>query len=1091
MARLFDCSKCCKKEAHDYPVLACDKPYPLYSQQMCDNCFELTESPHESRNCTESVGKSCKSCGHAACPKNKCPELGGKKISEIGQDIADRFTPNARDAWLRQYGPQSNAVSSAASQASANTAGLSKPLPEPVADNRTMEEKLQSLYDEESRRIPKAESQTWDSSTKINANFYKVGLNSETQILKYSVCLGRIVSRGKPKGFVPTRPETKRYLITRLLEENKDLFESISWATDYNSFIVSNEPLGKHDLSKIGYSLPTPHTRSGPDDNPINMNSSLTFLGLVNVKALIDHVESKNTPLDHPEEGLKFLNIISWKKVNSPQFEGGRVGKKFYPHSFVADDERWMSQNRREDALSARCFIDKVPLYQIHRGFFSSMRPAKGSVLLNINVTTSAFFSPINLTKWIESNPKAWGDFGRLLKGVRVVFDIHEKNRQKVFNIKSIAPRSVSETKFMKDGTEMSVHAYMNATYPETVFDKNARCINVGSKAKPTWFPADHLKIVEWQIVKKSLPEPYVAAMIDATKTPQQSKVSIKETRLAELGFLENGPFYKTFGITPDTNFVEIEAGTLEAPTLLLSETDKVPARDSSWEMKFKQCRKPGTGNTTLYVLWLRYDHIQEYEQKDMEIITDTLVRSLNEFGLKQISKRVFYQALVPDEAQEPEKYRQACANTFKSALRPVIEGTKIVPLIMVVLPNRSRKLYPETKRWADCDIGIPTVCVVEENLSGAGDRARCGNISLKFNLKLGGINQEVSNRCGIKARTMIVGADVTHPGDEEGCPSIAAVVATNDDSRFQYLGSARLQEGKQEYISDLRGMMKERLLAWAERVLRNIKPGLGGIYPQILPDHILFYRDGVSESQFGMVRHHEKQQIFDGCSDAYMELKPNLKETLRDAFPKVAKREKWKPKLTLIVAIKRHHARFYPLTLVKGDPNLVAGTIIDAVVVTPNHFSFYLQSHCSPLDTARSTQYVVIYDDLDYKTTPKDIMNIVSFLLISRPTPLDALTDCTQTNKLCYTGARAFKALSICTPARYADMLCDRVRCYLKPILEGYHDKNSTDDMDGTQRAAVYGENTLVWKPNASQKLPDGWKNPWHPSISNVMFYL
>ncbi|TGO86607.1 hypothetical protein BPOR_0290g00070 [Botrytis porri] len=1042
-----DCSKCCKKEAHDYSVLACKKPYPLYNQQMCDNCFEFTEPPHESKNCTESVGKSCKSCGHAECPKNKCPVLGGMKISEI------RFTPNARDAWFKRYGPKSNAASSAASQASANTTGPSNSLPEPVADNRTMEEKLQSLYDEESRRIPQTESQTWDPPTKINANFYKVGLSSEAQILKYSVCLDRIISRGKPEGFVPTRPETKRYLITRLLEENKDLFKSISWATDLDSIVVSNKPLGKHDLSKLGCSISTPHTRSGPDGNLINMNSSLSFLGLVNVKALIDHVKSKNTPLDHPEEELKFLNIISWKKVNSPQYEGGRVGKKFYPHSFMADDERSMSQRRTNEQKDPSLrFKDKVPLYQIHRGFFSSMRPGKGSVLLNI-----------------ESNPNAWGDSGRLLKGIRVVFDIHGKNRQKVFNIKSIAPHSVSETKFMKDGTEMSVHAYMNATYHKTVLDKNARCINVGSKAEPTWFPADHLKIVEWQIVKKNLPEPYVAAMIDTTKGPQQSKVAIKETGLVELGFFEKDPFYKAFGITPDTNLVEIKAGYLEAPMLLLRETDKVTAHDGAWEFRSKKCRKPGIKNTTLYVLWLR--DTAHNQEKDMNKATDILVGSLNEFGLEQITNRVFYDALIPEEAQEPENYRQACATTFKSALQPVIEGTENVPLILVVLPKRSRKLYPEIKRWADCDIGIPTVCVVEKTLSGSGDRARCGNISLKFNLKLGGINQEVSNGCGTKSRTMVVGADVTHPGDEEGCPSIAAVVATDDDSQFQYLSSARLQEGKQEYISDLRGMIKERLLVWAESVLKDIKPRVGGQYPQILPDHILFYQDGVSESQFGMVRHHEKQQIFDGCSDAYMELKSNLKKKLPGAFPKVAKDVKWKPKLTLIVAIKRHHARFYPLTLVKGDPNLNAGTIIDSVVVTPNHFSFYLQSHCSPLGTARSTQYVVIYDDLDYKKNPKDIMNI--------------------TNKLCYTGSRASKALSVCTPARYADMLCDRVRCYLKPVLEGYRDEGTTGDMDGTQRTAFCGENTLVWKTNASGILPDGWKNPWHPSISNVMFYL
>lgn len=48
---------------------------------------------------------------------------------------------------------------------------------------------------------------------------------------------------------------------------------------------------------------------------------------------------------------------------------------------------------------------------------------------------------------------------------------------------------------------------------------------------------------------------------------------------------------------------------------------------------------------------------------------------------------------------------------------------------------------------------------------------------------------------------TMIVGADVTHPkeGLEDACPSIVGVVATDEDNSSCYLGSARLQKGKQE----------------------------------------------------------------------------------------------------------------------------------------------------------------------------------------------------------------------------------------------------------------------------------------------------
>ena len=77
----------------------------------------------------------------------------------------------------------------------------------------------------------------------------------------------------------------------------------------------------------------------------------------------------------------------------------------------------------------------------------------------------------------------------------------------------------------------------------------------------------------------------------------------------------------------------------------------------------------------------------------------------------------------------------------------------------------------------------------------------------LKCNLKLKGINQNIAPWTGkydgyadAKAGTMVMGADVTHPGKNSGeCPSIAAVVATDDEASGRYLASARLQPGKVE----------------------------------------------------------------------------------------------------------------------------------------------------------------------------------------------------------------------------------------------------------------------------------------------------
>ncbi|ESZ91812.1 hypothetical protein SBOR_7807 [Sclerotinia borealis F-4128] len=1041
MAPPKGCSNC--GSAQNHKISVCKNPYPPYDRQVCDECLEYG---HEFQNSPSRMGEPWKSCGHAPCKKKNCQVLGDKKYSEISQDIADQFTPIAREAWLRKREEASTAPTVGESSASSttpapiatsgtssSTAGPSQLPAAAEVDDRTEEERLQQLYDGEAKNMPRAvPSQNWDSPTMIHANFYKITIGGTAQICKYSICLDTIIPRGK----------TEAEAI--LLEANKGSFKTISWATDYKSLVVTNKPLKGHNLNAIDHLIPTPHTRSGSDGNPINMSSSLKYLGLVNTQALKDHVTSNGPHLDHPEEELKFLNIISWKKINSPGYAGGRVGKKFYPQSFVADIERMMSYKRGKRASGFR--DSDVPLYQIRRGFFSSIRPGKGSILLNINLATSAFFSPINLARWIKSNEAAESDFRRALKGVHVIFDLHSEGRQKFFTIRSINSLSVSGTKFTKnDGNEIYVHSYMTVTFPKGRFEKDAYCVNVESNARPTWYPADHLKIVEWQIVKKNLPEPYVAAIIDTTQGAKASKKCIKESALPELDIVESGSFYKEFGITPSTTLVEINAGKLEITEVQYPGVDINRAAGGSWSFKYKKCCQPGNAYTTLHVLWLRSADDPAHNQAYMEDLTNTLVSSLQAFGLSQITKRFFSQAQVPSHIQHtaPEAYRQACTDSFNEAL-PGMGGRQNVSLILVVLPERSRKLYPEVKRWGDCDVGIPKICVVEETL-GKRDLAICGNISLKFNLKLKGINQKVNQKCGLKPQTMVVGADVTHPGDEEERPSIAAVVATNDEESFQYLGSARLQEGKQEYISDLRGMMKERLLAWAEKASKG-PVGLGGRVSQVVPDQILFYRDGVSESQFGMVRHHEKQQILDGCIDAYNQLSLDTKNKRPGALPKLAKGVKWKPGLTLIVAIKRHHARFYPWSedtandaiSKKNDPNLNAGTIVDSVVVTPNHLSFYLQSHCSPLGTARSTQRI-----------------------------------------------------NYATPARYADLLCDRLRCYLKPVLEGYRDTRVTNDMDGAQRATVYEGNTVVWKPNTGVALPEGWRNPWNSLVKDIMFYL
>ena len=68
---------------------------------------------------------------------------------------------------------------------------------------------------------------------------------------------------------------------------------------------------------------------------------------------------------------------------------------------------------------------------------------------------------------------------------------------------------------------------------------------------------------------------------------------------------------------------------------------------------------------------------------------------------------------------------------------------------------------------------------------------------------------------------------------------------------------------------------------------------------------------------------------------------------------------------------------------------------------------------------------------------------------------------------------------LSICTPARYADILCDRLRCHMAPALnlEKIFPVNTSVNTIASDRD--------VWP------VEPGRTNPWKSEVDGIMFYL
>ncbi|KAL0324946.1 UNVERIFIED_CONTAM: protein argonaute 7 [Sesamum radiatum] len=127
-----------------------------------------------------------------------------------------------------------------------------------------------------------------------------------------------------------------------------------------------------------------------------------------------------------------------------------------------------------------------------------------------------------------------------------------------------------------------------------------------------------------------------------------------------------------------------------------------------------------------------------------------------------------------------------------------------------------------------------------------------------------------------------------------------------------------RSQTHRQEIIQDLCAMVGEILDDFYQELNQ-------------LPARIIFFRDGVSETQFHKVLEEELQAIRKACS----------------RFPC------YKPPITFAVVQKRHHTRLFPCEANPSfannqfsDENVPPGTVVDTVITHPRDFDFYLCSH-------------------------------------------------------------------------------------------------------------------------------------------------
>lgn len=384
---------------------------------------------------------------------------------------------------------------------------------------------------------------------------------------------------------------------------------------------------------------------------------------------------------------------------------------------------------------------------------------------------------------------------------------------------------------------------------------------------------------------------------------------------------------------------------------------------------------------------------------------------------------------------------RSAVSKKIDYTFRQLANHPKRPRMVLVILPESVQDIYNRIKYQGDVLSGIHTICSIDKKIAKQQDQYYT-NVAMKFNLKAGGSNQALDpSKLGIlgQGKTMVVGLDVTHPSPDSKsqAPSIAGMVASVDRFLGQWPAVLRVQEARKEMVTDLSTMLESRLVLWRKR------------NQNALPENIIVYRDGVSEGQYQLVLDQEVPLLREACKKVYPA--PSTARGL--------------PRLSVFVVGKRHHTRFYPTAVADADrsSNPRNGTVVDRGVTEVQNWDFYMQAHTCLQGTARPAHYFIVLDEVFAQQRGGSGGGNVA----------DTVEE--LTHNMSHLFGRATRAVSICPPAYYADLVCERARYYLSHVFTG-----GAGASDGGESEAGDGP---------PESLQDSVKI--HAALVDSMFYI
>uniref|UniRef100_A0A673HMX6 Protein argonaute-4-like n=1 Tax=Sinocyclocheilus rhinocerous TaxID=307959 RepID=A0A673HMX6_9TELE len=447
---------------------------------------------------------------------------------------------------------------------------------------------------------------------------------------------------------------------------------------------------------------------------------SLQWVSVVSLQMLLEALSGHLNEV--PEDSVQALDVIT---RHLPSMRYTPVGRSFfsppegYYHPLGGGREVWF-------------------------GFHQSVRPAMWNMMLNIDVSATAFYRAQPVIEFmcevldiqnINEQTKPLTDsqrvkFTKEIRGLKVEVT-HCGQMKRKYRVCNVTRRPASHQTFplqLENGQAMecTVAQYFKQKYSLQLKYPHLPCLQVGQEQKHTYLPLEVCNIVAGQRCIKKLTDNQTSTMIKATARSapdRQEEIS----RLVKSNNMVGGPdpYLKEFGIVVHNDMTEVTGRVLPAPMLQYGGRNKTVATPNQgvWDMRGKQFY----AGIEIKVWAVACFAPQKQCRED-------LLKSFTD-QLRKISK----DAGMPIQGQPCFcKYAQGA-----DSVEPMFKHLKMsyvgLQLIVVILPGKT-PVYAEVKRVGDTLLGMATQCVQVKNVVKTSPQT-LSNLCLKINAKLGGIN--------------------------------------------------------------------------------------------------------------------------------------------------------------------------------------------------------------------------------------------------------------------------------------------------------------------------------------------------------------